>query len=258
MKKHYASLAILASISVICSSCVAPSAGYATYTSPSGGISAGIAWTKANYDSSGFPIFGYSYGKPVYGYSASGSAIFSIAALTALSYVPHWAPASWYRGSFRYPVGIHRVSAPPRCPSGHCPGMRPSGAPVPPPPGKQHAPQPHLHPAQPSLHMPGGSVAHLASAHKAPAARHLIARPQQHGRAMHSGAQRAHADHNKPGTLHGFAHSGGFNKQHGSLNQQHYVRTMPAPAGQRIAALSSAGGMQRGDHPGKMERFGRR
>lgn len=158
MKKIYASMAILAGISVMCSSCVRPSAGYATYTAPRGVVSAGVAWTNANYDANGFPIFGYSYGRPVYGYNANGVAIFTIAALTAMCYVPQWSPASWYRGSFRYPLGIHRVVAPPRYPSGHLPGVRPPAAPLPPAHKPQLPPPAHKHP------QPHGMQHHVAPA----------------------------------------------------------------------------------------------
>lgn len=126
MKIHYATMAIVAGVSVLCSSCVAPAAGYVSYSAPGSGISTGVAWTNASYDADGFPIFGYSYGRPVYGYTAAGAAIFTIGALTALCYVPHWGPASWYHGHHHYPVGIHRVPAPPRYPAGHAPHMRPA------------------------------------------------------------------------------------------------------------------------------------
>lgn len=133
MKKAYIPLAVVAGASVVCTSCVTPSYGYTTYTVP-GSVSAGVAWTNASYDAAGFPIFGYSYGRPVYGYTSAGAAIFSIAALTALCFVPYWGPASWYRGYYHYPRGIHRVPAPPRFPAGHAPGVRPPRGITPPPP----------------------------------------------------------------------------------------------------------------------------
>lgn len=138
-------MAMLAGVSVICSSCVAPSGGYASYTVPTSGgtFSAGVSWTDASYDSNGFPIFGYSQGRPVYGYTASGAAIFTIAALTALCFVPHWGPASWYRGGYHYPSGIHRVSAPPKFPKGHRPGVRPPSGFMPPKAPAHHVAQPH-------------------------------------------------------------------------------------------------------------------
>lgn len=122
----------------MCSSCAYPTSGYSTYTVP-GSVSAGVAWTNASYDASGFPIFGYSYGRPVYGYTAAGEAIFTIAALTALCFVPHWGPAGWYRGHYHYPHGIHRVPAPPRFPAGHAPGIRPPQG-ITPPPAPNHRP----------------------------------------------------------------------------------------------------------------------
>lgn len=157
MKLHYATLALAAGVSVAFSSCVAPYAGYVSYSAPAG-ISTGVAWTNASYDADGFPIFGYSYGRPVYGYTAAGAAIFTIGALTALCYVPHWGPASWYHGHFHYPHGIHRVPQPPRFPAGHAPHVRPpAGAhtgPGMPRPGA--APRPAA--PQPGWHRPGSNV----------------------------------------------------------------------------------------------------
>ena len=148
MKIHYATMAFLAGVSVAFSSCVAPNAGYVSYSAP-GGISTGVAWTNASYDADGFPIFGYSYGRPVYGYTAAGAAIFTIAALTALCYVPHWGPASWYHGHYHYPSGIHRVQQPPRYPAGHAPHVRP-------PAGAHTGPGMPKHAVQhPSMNKPG-------------------------------------------------------------------------------------------------------
>ncbi len=128
MKLKYASVATLAAVSLLFSSCVyGPMDGYGTFTYSTNGYNSSVAWTNASYDANGFPIFGYSYGRPVYGYTAAGAAIFTVAALTALCFVPHWNPAPWYRGSWHYPAHIHRVSAPPRFPSGHRPNVRPSG-----------------------------------------------------------------------------------------------------------------------------------
>lgn len=161
MKIHYATLALLAGISVVFSSCAAPYAGYVSYSSHGGGMSTGVAWTNASYDSEGFPIFGYSYGRPVYGYTEAGVAIFTLAALTALSFVPHWGPASWYHGHYRYPSGIHRVAQPPRYPAGHAPHVRP-------PAGAHRGPGMPAHavsrpsvsrPAQPALRRPVNNVA---------------------------------------------------------------------------------------------------
>ncbi len=103
---------------------------YPMYTSASVGVgghgwSTSVSWTNASYDVNGFPIYGYSYGRPVYGYTPAGVAIFSIAAITAACLVPDWGPAPWYHGHWHYPAHVHRVCAPPRHPAGHYPGVRP-------------------------------------------------------------------------------------------------------------------------------------
>ena len=92
MKLKDISIAILACAGVLCTSCVTPVDGYGSFTYGTNGYGAsvGVAWTNASYDADGFPIYGYSYGRPVYGYTATGAAIFSIAALTALCFVPDW------------------------------------------------------------------------------------------------------------------------------------------------------------------------
>lgn len=61
------------------------------------------------YDSYGFPIFGYMGGRPVYGYNAYGSPIFSFTYIRNKCYVPSWGPASHYRGHYKYPSHVHRV-----------------------------------------------------------------------------------------------------------------------------------------------------
>ncbi len=128
MKLPYMSAAIVAAASLLFSSCVySAGGGYGTISYATDGYSSSVAWTNASYDANGFPIFGYSYGRPVYGYTEAGVAIFTVAALTALCFVPHWAPAPWYHGHWHYPAHIHRCAAPPRFPHGHNPGHRPAG-----------------------------------------------------------------------------------------------------------------------------------
>lgn len=218
MKIHYITMSMLAGVSVVCSSCVSPSAGYASYTVPTSGgtFSAGVSWTDASYDSNGFPIFGYSNGQPVYGYTASGAAIFSIAALTALCFVPHWSPASWYHGPYHYPKGIHRVSAPPKFPSGHRPHMRPHGGLVPPKApahpgaGMHHNVNPHPPVGRPAPPAPKPSVSRPA--HKGG----FQTLPQAPGR----GVGHVPAPNHKPA-------AGG-------------VRTLPAPAGRAVAPAPAA------------------
>ncbi len=128
MKLKYVSVALLAASSLLVSSCVyGPVDGYGTFSYSTNGYNSSVAWTSASYDANGFPIFGYSYGRPVYGYTEAGVAIFTVAALTALCFVPHWKPAPWYHGHWHYPAHIHRCAAPPRFPHGHRPGHRPAG-----------------------------------------------------------------------------------------------------------------------------------
>lgn len=129
MKKRLRYIAMIAGAAVILSSCAVYD--YPVYTGASvsvggHGWSTSVSWTNASYDANGFPIYGYYYGQPVYGYTAAGAAIFSIAAITAACMVPDWGPAPWYCGHWHYPRHVHRVCAPPRHPAGHHPGVRPS------------------------------------------------------------------------------------------------------------------------------------
>ena len=160
MKIAHISIAALAGVSLLCTSCVVgPYDGYGTFSYSTNGYSSTVAWTSASYDANGFPIYGYSYGRPVYGYTATGAAIFTIGALTALCFVPDWGPAPWYRGHWHYPPHIHRAPAPPHHAPDHHPDMRP--------PGGMHAPihkNPHSVLGKPAPHKP----AH----HEAPAQQH--------------------------------------------------------------------------------------
>ncbi len=150
MKLKHASVAALAAVSLLVSSCVyGPMDGYGTFSYSTNGYNSSVAWTSASYDANGFPIFGYSYGRPVYGYTEAGVAIFTVAALTALCFVPHWKPAPWYHGHWHYPAHIHRCAAPPHFPAGHRPGHRPSGglnAPIHRNPGSVFKPHGNSHP----------------------------------------------------------------------------------------------------------------
>ena len=127
MKIKKISIAIVAGAAVLLSSCVTDAGVWGasvSYASP--GFSSSVAWTNASYDVNGFPIYGYAYGRPVYGYTAAGAAIFSIAALTAWCYVPDWGPAlgttgptttrttvTGYRHRPNMHRGISRTSVPP-------------------------------------------------------------------------------------------------------------------------------------------------
>ncbi len=129
MKIPKIAIAMMSGAAVLLSSCVVDPGTYygasVSYSTP--GFSTSVAWTNASYDANGYPIYGYSYGRPVYGYTSAGVAIFTIGALTALCYVPDWAPAPWYHGPLYYPPHIYRVPAPPRYAHGHAPHHRPAG-----------------------------------------------------------------------------------------------------------------------------------
>lgn len=90
-----------------------------------GGVYASSGWSNSLYDASGFPIYGYYDGRPVYGYSSSGVPIFSFSLLTSSCYVPSWSPAPYYCGHWSYPHHVCRRPLPPRYPHHHHPGMRP-------------------------------------------------------------------------------------------------------------------------------------
>lgn len=114
---------VAGALSLVLSACVP---GYIYGAGRGGYVSVGTGWQSAWYDQEGFPIYGYEGGRPVYGYTSAGAAIFSLSLLTSDCYVPHWEPASWYRGSYRYPVRVKRVSAPPCHPAAHKPSDRPA------------------------------------------------------------------------------------------------------------------------------------
>ena len=106
-------------------------------------ISTSVAWTSASYDANGFPIYGYAYGRPVYGYTVSGSPIFSINLLYAGCYVPDWRPAPWCVHHHHYPSGCHHVPKPPKYHHGHNPGHRPKHEPHKGPDHHHHNSKPH-------------------------------------------------------------------------------------------------------------------
>lgn len=97
---------LMAGALLLLPACVYPT-GYMA-EDPLAGANSSVSWTSARYDADGFPIFGYVYGRPVYGYSSGGVAIYTVGGLYAGCYVPNWGPASWCRRHYRYPVGIYR------------------------------------------------------------------------------------------------------------------------------------------------------
>lgn len=173
-------VAVLSCSAVFLSSCVYEMPVYRGGTAYSYS-SASPVWTEASYDANGFPIFGYYGGRPVYGYTAEGVAIFTFAALTAACLVPLWAPAPWYHGHWHYPHHIHRVSVPPHCPHDHHPAMRPHGglhAPIHKNPHQVLQAQPHHMPQQ---HHNEPQMGHSKPQqhHNAPQMGHN-SKPQQH------------------------------------------------------------------------------
>ena len=127
-------VAVLACSSLFVTSCdtLGPVfGGLSVGVGPGGvGVSASAEWTSASYDASGYPIYGYSYGRPVYGYTSAGVAIFTLAALTTAYFLPQWGCASWCHHHDVYvhycPHHYHKCWAPDRCPRGHQPHMRPA------------------------------------------------------------------------------------------------------------------------------------
>ena len=67
----------------------------------------GIEWQAARYDDSGFPIFGYADGKPVYGYTKQGSLIYQMNLLYSGCYVPAWGSGA------AHPYGVIRTGRSP-------------------------------------------------------------------------------------------------------------------------------------------------
>lgn len=94
------------------------------------------------YDSSGFPIRGYSAcGRPIYAYSPAGMPIYAIRGIYHGCHVPAWNPRPHYRGPF-WPAGVcrgHHAAHLRPCP----PPPRPHGRPYRPRP-PYGGPPPHL------------------------------------------------------------------------------------------------------------------
>lgn len=123
-------IAIITKLALFATACCAPcgAQGTVVISAAAPPVAANVAWTSATYDANGYPIYGYSYGQAVYGYTEAGVAITTIAALTALSFIPDWGPATWYRGPVYAPRG-HRYAQPPRYAHGHRPANRPQHRP---------------------------------------------------------------------------------------------------------------------------------
>lgn len=119
------SLVLLASWSL----CAVTSCGWDDdyYYSGYSGSSYGSSpfWSSAWYDSSGYPIYGYCNGRPVYGYTSTGQAVYTLSGLGSGCMVPTWNPAPWYSGHYHYVHNVVRTDRPHHCPADHRPGVRP-------------------------------------------------------------------------------------------------------------------------------------
>lgn len=130
MKKNHALLMALAfAPAVFLSSCVYD---YPVAVTPIAyeGYDAGYAydtWTEASYDAEGFPIYGYEYGRPVYGYTVAGAPIYTYVDIQVGCDVPDWGPAPWFHGRHHYPHGVHHRHRPHHFPGHHRPHHRPHG-----------------------------------------------------------------------------------------------------------------------------------
>ena len=125
MKNRYVRSGLLAIASLLVASCEIYPNGYSSFTYSTNGYSSSVAWTAASYDANGFPIYGYAYGRPVYGYTHTGRPIYVVNQLYAGCYVPDWRPAPWCNHHHHYPSGVHRHASPPHHGHGHKPGVRP-------------------------------------------------------------------------------------------------------------------------------------
>lgn len=72
-----------------------------------------VQWVDAMYDATGFPIYGFADGRPVYAYTVSGAPIYSVDAIVSSCYVPLWGPAAHYNGNWKYPHNVNRRKNPP-------------------------------------------------------------------------------------------------------------------------------------------------
>ncbi len=122
----YIKATVIAGAALLATSCEIYPNGYTSFSYSTDGYSSSVAWTAASYDANGFPIYGYAYGRPVYGYTVSGSPIYSISLLYSGCYVPNWKPASWCKHHHSYPSGCHHAPKPPKHDKAHKPHVRPA------------------------------------------------------------------------------------------------------------------------------------
>ena len=125
MKIKLLNILVPAGAALLLGSCEIYPNGYSSFSYSTNGYSSSVAWTAASYDANGFPIYGYAYGRPVYGYTVSGAPIYSVSALYVGCYVPNWRPAPWCHHHHHYPSGVHKAPKPPKHHHDHKPHVRP-------------------------------------------------------------------------------------------------------------------------------------
>ena len=119
-------LAMIVGVVLLSTSCEVYPDEYTRVTNYVGdGYESKSAWTAASYDAAGFPIYGYAYGRPVYGYTQIGRPVYAVNQLYSGCYVPDWRPASWCRNAHHYPQGCNKAPKPPKFDHGHKPHVRP-------------------------------------------------------------------------------------------------------------------------------------
>lgn len=120
---------LIAAVGCTLSSCYDP---YDGRFSVSGAYSNGGSGVSYMYDSSGYPIYGYYRGRPIYAYDTLGNPIYSISQIRPNYYIPTWGPAPYYRGHFVRPYHCRPMARPPIKPQyrpdhfrpGHHPGRK--------------------------------------------------------------------------------------------------------------------------------------
>lgn len=132
MKKNIIVLGSLVG-GLVCSSCMppavavdaAPEAGITTNEPTGAKVATSTQWLESNYDLVGFPIYGFYFGKPIYGYSEFGLSILDVNKIVPGASVPSWEPLSTYKGKYYYPSYVGRTATPKKFPRGHQPQLRP-------------------------------------------------------------------------------------------------------------------------------------
>ena len=135
---------LAAAIGCALSGCYDP---YYDNFSVSGSYSSGSSGVSYMYDSSGYPIYGYYGGRPIYAYDTFGSPIYSINLIRPNYYIPTWGPAPYYRGHYVRPHNCRPMAKPPMKPHFRPDHFRPGN--------NRPAPQPGRPNQRPDFGKPG-------------------------------------------------------------------------------------------------------